>query len=286
MSDPGAHETQNGIVTPEGVVLSFMEAGLGSRALAFLIDLLIRAAAVVALVYAIIAVRGSAEMFIIFWVITIFSLLLVYPVVFEVAMRGQTPGKMALGLRVVTVEGGPVRFRHAAVRSGLGLVDFVVTSGVVAIVTSLLNRRSQRLGDIVAGTMVVRERSARTNPYAIAFAPPPGWEPFTDALDTSALTMRMANLVREFLLRVHTLESGARWRLAWQLASRVADRIGTPIPPSTSPELYLVCVVAAHQRSHADHTGPAVSAPGPPPPPPTPYAPAVPVDDLAPTWGR
>lgn len=279
MSDPGAHDADRGIVTPEGVVLSFVEAGLGSRALAFLLDLLIRALIVLAVIFAVVLVRGSVDVFVILYVITIFSVLLVYPVVFEVAMRGQTPGKMALGLRVVTVEGGPVRFRHAAIRSGLGLIDFVVSSGVVAVVTTLLNRRSQRLGDIVAGTMVVRERSARRDSNAIVFTPLPGWEPFAQSLDTSALTMPMANLIREFLLRLHTLDVSARWRLGWELAARVGARIGTPLPPTSHPEPYLICVVAAHQRAHADPvtTAPPIPAPG--------FAAAVGVDDLAPTWG-
>ena len=80
----------------------------------------------------------------------------------ETLWRGRTLGKAALGLRVVTVEGAPVRFRHAAIRATLGLVDFFAHVRRARCSRSLLlTRRSQRLGDLVAGTIVLRERTAR-----------------------------------------------------------------------------------------------------------------------------
>ena len=87
-----------------------------------------------------------------------------YPTVMETLWRGRTIGKIALGLRVVTVEGAPVRFRHAAIRATLGLVDFLLTSGAGAVVSVLMTHRSQRLGDLVAGTVVLRERTGLRAP--------------------------------------------------------------------------------------------------------------------------
>ena len=152
------------LVTPEAVVLSFETAGLGSRVLATLIDLLVQGGVLflgsLALVlFGATATGGTADV-----VATVLLLLLVtgvlfgYPIAFETLWRGRTPGKAALGLRVVTTEGAPVRFRHAAVRGFLGLIDLWATTGSVAVLSVLLSRDNQRLGDMAAGTFVLRER--------------------------------------------------------------------------------------------------------------------------------
>ena len=119
-------------------------------------------------------------------VASVFAALLVYPVVCETIWNGKTVGKMLVGLRVVTVEGAPVRFRHAAIRSALGIVDFLIGAGSVAIVTALATRQSQRLGDLAAGTIVIRERQAGAYAQPILFEPPVGWGPYVAGLDISA----------------------------------------------------------------------------------------------------
>src|SRR5690349_23802341 len=99
-------------------------------------------------------------------VIATFAVLVGYPVVCETFWNGQTVGKMALGLRVRTREGTPVRFRHAVIRASLGLVEFYMTFGVVAVLSILFTRDHQRLGDLAAGTVVMRERTAGAKPGA------------------------------------------------------------------------------------------------------------------------
>src|SRR5579862_2842350 len=84
-----------------------------------------------------------------------------YPVVFETLSRGRTLGKLALGLRVVSDDGGPVRFRQALVRGLAGVVECWGVLGVPAVITSMLSARGKRLGDIFAGTFVLRERAPR-----------------------------------------------------------------------------------------------------------------------------
>lgn len=242
----------SGIVTPEAVLLEFSEAGLGSRSLAFLIDLAVRGA----LLYAALFGLGAAGLVLDETIIVVtlaatgFALVLVYPVVCETVWNGRTPGKMALGLRVVTVEGAPVRFRHAAIRSGLGLVDFLLGAGAVAILSALATRQSQRLGDLAAGTIVVRERQAVAASEPVAFSPPPGWEPFAASLDVTAFGDDAYVLVRSFLLRVRDLRPEARRALATTLAAQVSSAIGTRLPPGTDPEGFLVTVAALHQRRH------------------------------------
>jgi uncharacterized RDD family membrane protein YckC len=94
----------------------------------------------------------------------VFALQFGYPVGFETLWRGRTPGKAAMGLRVVTVEGAPVRFRHAATRAAIGLLELTGTAGAIAVIASLSSARGQRLGDLAAGTLVIRERRARGRP--------------------------------------------------------------------------------------------------------------------------
>lgn len=291
----GRAPAPEGIVTPEAVLLEFAVAGLGSRSLAFLIDLGIRGALLWAAFVAA-AAGGIALDETVAVVVSIaagFSALLVYPALTETVWNGRTPGKMAVGLRVVTVEGAPVRFRHAAIRSALGLVDFLMGAGTLAILSALATRQSQRLGDLAAGTIVIRERQVRSDSQPVAFSPPPGWEAYTASLDVSRLRGDAYVLVRSFLLRVHELDPEARRERAGSLATRVAAVLDVPWHPGTDPETFLVAVAAGHQARHAEllpRQAPAtaeVSDLGVPPPVKRPVPPPVIDDDQPPdTWGR
>jgi uncharacterized RDD family membrane protein YckC len=267
-----------GIVTPEAVVLDFEIAGLASRAVAKLLDTLIQVAALFALAIAVgIAVPGTAGVVTI--VIGIALIVLGYPVLCEVTMRGRSPGKMAFGLRVVTVEGAPAAPRHAFIRSTVGVVDFLIPpGGLCAVVSSLLSKRSQRLGDLVAGTMVLRERSATSAPLPVWFSPPAGLEAYASNLDVSNVTDDQFGVIRSFLLRVHELTSEARAAMAYRLAAPVADAMHHRAPPGVHPEQFLVAVAATYQRRHTPMPafvgaamppgyGGASGMPYPPPPP-------------------
>ena len=277
-----------GVVTPEAVVLQFSEANVGSRAAAFFIDAAL-------LIVALFALNASIGFLfsdtgglpdwvgITALVVANFLVFFGYPVVFETVLRGRTPGKAALGLRVVTVEGAPERFRHAAIRAALGLVDFILTSGVAAVLTTLLSKRHQRLGDMVAGTVVLRERSAAAAPQASRFRVPPGAESYAATLDPSGLPARDYEAIREFLLRAAALEHLARSNLARQLATSIAGKLGHTPPSNVSPELFLMCLAARYQeRERGGNTDTAVPAgqplSAPAAPAPSPQAPRPPGD--------
>jgi len=252
---------RSGIVTPEAVVLEFETAGMASRMLAALLDSAIQLLVLLAIVLAA-AGLGTAGVELgglgtAFLYVLLFLLLFAYPAGFETLWRGRTPGKAALGLRVVTVEGAPIRFRHAAIRAILGLVDKYALSAVPGVLALLLSRRNQRLGDLVGGTLVLRERSGAKAPQAIAFTPPPGLEGYTATLDVSALDRADYVTIRSFLLRSATLAPPARDALARQLATPLLARLRTTPPPGLPPELFLICVAAAHQRRHAPAAAPA-----------------------------
>ena len=269
------------------MLLEFSEAGLGSRSLAFIVDLAVR----IALLYAVVFVLGAAGLVVgetvvvVLLAATAFAILLVYPVACETIWNGRTPGKMMVGLRVVTVEGAPVRFRHAAIRAALGVIELIATAGSIAVITALATARSQRLGDLAAGTIVIRERQATPSSRPVFFAPPPGWEPFAASLDVSRLGEDAYVLVRSYLLRVMQLRQPARHQRADELTRAVAETIGVQLPPGTDPQGFLVTVAAAYQRRHA---GPAAARPDLPPPPRTPSDPVSARwagDEPGPTWG-
>lgn len=269
--DPALQES--GIVTPEAVLLEFSEAGLGSRSLAFIVDLGVRLGIFWALMVALglVAPVVGETVLVVVMIASVFSILLVYPVVCEALWNGKTVGKMLVGLRAVTVEGAPVRFRHAAIRSALGLVDFFASAGTIAILSSLGTRQSQRLGDLAAGTIVIRERQAVAHAQPIIFQAPWGWEPYVAGLDTSALDDEGYVMVRSFLLRVREMRPAARDERARELATWVAGSLGVDLPAQHPPETFLIAVASAYQARHAMPASaappPGFVAPGVVPPP-------------------
>jgi len=266
------------MVTPEAVALEFTTANVGSRILAFVIDAAIVGAVSFLGVLPLVLTGATLPE----WLVASILVVLIpgwyfgYFTVSETLWRGRTVGKAALGLRVVTREGGPVRFRHAAIRTLLGLVDFGIGSGFFAILSILLTRDNQRLGDLLAGTLVLRERSGLPAPAPVSFDVPAGLEPFAATLDVSGLTTEQYQAVRAFLLRTRSLAPQARASLALQLASPLAERLRPPPPAGVPPELYLRCVAAAYQRrqrrassglEHAPRAWGEARGPGPSDPP-------------------
>ncbi|HUH06600.1 MAG TPA: RDD family protein [Egibacteraceae bacterium] len=272
----------SGIVTPEAVRLEFQPAGIGSRALALLLDGLLQLSALFVIAFAAGVLIPAAGAGFPEWVGVTMALLLVfavfwgYPVALETLWRGRTLGKAAMGLRVVTVEGAPVRFRHAAIRALLTLVDFWLTSGAGAVLSALLTPRHQRLGDLAAGTMVLRERVSGPPPVAVRFGVPPGAEGYAATLDPAGISSDDYQKVRTFLLRAGALDPRVRADLAVRLAQPLAQRIGHAPPAQVSPELFLVCLAARYQERGMGTPPPAALPPAAPSPPPAAPPPAAP----------
>ncbi len=248
----GGDVDEAGLVTPEAVVLGLPVASVGSRGLALVVDLLIQGTVLVALTFA----ASAAAVFEGGWVATVvfllvvFGVLFVYPVAFETFWRGRTPGKAALGLRVVTVEAGPVEFRHAAIRAALGLMDFYATSGGAAVISALFTRRAQRLGDLAAGTLVIREGRGPRGVTAMRFVAPPGAQGYVDQLDVSALDEDDYLAIRSVLVRAQHLAPATAEPLARSALAAVGPRV-SPAPPQGMPPLAaLTCLAAAYQQRY------------------------------------
>src|SRR4051812_47313818 len=161
------------LVSGEAVELEVRVARAGSRVLALMLDIVLQFVLLIALLVAtalVIYVTARANIFDggLFQAIIVILLAVVfigYPVFWETLLRGRTPGKAAMGLRVVRDDGGPVRFRHALARALVGLAIewpgllFPVASWLVSMGVLMLNPSGKRIGDLVAGTIVIHERT-------------------------------------------------------------------------------------------------------------------------------
>lgn len=233
------------IATPEGVELELTLAGVGSRFISALIDFLVEGALIVALTLVLlatlprpIAVAGIA--------LGAFALIWGYHVLFETLASGRSPGKRAAGLRVVRAGGAPVRLRSSAVRNLIRIVDLLppVTYGVGA-VSILATGRNQRLGDLAAGTLVVRVRRA-ADQAGRSGGPLPALNPAEAPGDWDVSGVGEAELtpVRRFLERREALDAAARARLAADLATRIRPQV-LGAPPGQADEAFLQALVAA-----------------------------------------
>lgn len=138
--------------TPEGIALSLRPAGIMARCLAYLIDLTIRLVLFIGIA---IATRGLGGIGVALMLLAYFGLEWIYPVLFELSRKGATPGKRALGLRVVMDSGLPVTPAASLIRNLLRTADFLPAFYAAGVATMLLRDDSKRLGDLAAGTLVV-----------------------------------------------------------------------------------------------------------------------------------
>lgn len=153
-------DTYRHVVTPEGVALHLRAAGPLPRALAYVLDLIARIAIYMALYQVLTALFGGAGYAILMLVTFVMSWF--YMVLFEVLMQGRTPGKWALGLRVVAADGAPVGWMASFTRNLLRVVDALPVGYAVGLVTCLIDPWGRRLGDMVAGTLVVHAARQQT----------------------------------------------------------------------------------------------------------------------------
>jgi uncharacterized RDD family membrane protein YckC len=255
-----SYTSHSGVVTPEAVVLDLQRAGVGSRTAARFVDGLIKLAALLLLGVAS-ALFGYSIGGDLAWlgyvvvVLALFAVTIGYDVVFEAFWDGRTPGKAAMGLRVVTAFGGPIRFRHACIRGALGLIEVAATSGVIAAVAIAASKRQQRLGDMVAGTIVLRERAAGSSPDAVDFHVIPGTEEFVSTLDVGGIKSDEYLMIRSIVLRSGKMRAEPRRRLAEQLARQAAIELRAMPPAHMGAEIFLLCVLAAYQQRFGSNVG-------------------------------
>ena len=262
------------MVTGDAVVLDIQIAQLPVRAVAAVIDVTVMFVIYVlgfilwAIMVSDVDEALAAATLIIFTVLAFVA----YPVIFEVTTRGRSLGKMALGLRVVSDDGGPERFRQALFRALASVIEIWLFAGGPAVICSLVSQKGKRIGDVFAGTIVISERAPKIGP------PPPmppqlAW--WASSLQLSGLGAEQAERARQFLGRASQLEPVFRDRMAQQIYAEVVGRISPPPPPEAPVPLVLAAVLAErHRRELARLAVPtAFTAPQPPMYPPPGYQP-------------
>jgi len=238
-----------GIVTPEAVVLDVETAGVASRVFAGMIDMLLQLGAFMVGTLMLVVSGLDASSTRVFVAVLFAVVVMGYPVVCETLMRGRTVGKRAMGLRAVTVEGAPIRLRHALLRMMGGLVDrFLPPIGVTGTLFVLGTARHQRVGDLLAGTIVIRDPYRTPLPAAVWFPVPAGCEAFAATIDPTAMTDEQYTVIRSFLMRNRELSVDARYALAVDLAQRAANTLRHAGHTKVHPEAYLLCVISRYQR--------------------------------------
>jgi uncharacterized RDD family membrane protein YckC len=217
------------IATPEGVDLELTLAGVGSRFVSALVDFMLQIVLLVGVtgVGAAVGAFGGGFGSVVV-LLSGFLVFAAYDVLFEVFAGGRTPGKRLNGLRVVRVDGSPVTFFTSAVRNVLRLIDILPAMYLVGIVTILVTRQNQRLGDVAAGTLVVRERTEQPSLRELRMPQP---QPVSagNSWDVTAVTADELTAVRSFLARRDELTYQARYRLAADLAGALRPKVvGAP----------------------------------------------------------
>ena len=262
------------VVTGEAVVLDVPVAAFPSRMAALLLDMLIQVVLLVVLSITAAAVRLNGAALAALSATVSVLVIVGYPTIFETLSRGKTLGKMAVGLRVVSDDGSPERFRQALVRALAGIFEiWTVVLDPVALITSMVSAKGKRLGDMFAGTYVIQERVPRRKnlppEFAVVAPPLAGW---AEVLELSRLSDQDAEAASSYLRRFRDLRPAARQELGLRLAGAVAAQVSPPPPTGTPPTAYLAAVLAVrrqreHDRLAAQRPAPATPGHGTPPGP-------------------
>ncbi len=250
-SDPFADKLT--IETPEQTALEFDIAGVGSRFLALALDTLFQIVATLVFVIGGAVIfrtllpfsSGATWALALVWVL-LFLIFIGYFAIFEAVWNGQTPGKRIIRIRVIKDTGRPIAPYEAVARNLLRLVDQMpgILYGI-GIVSALLSRQNKRLGDFVAGTIVVHEQELQD------FRPlwqTPAAPATTISYGADQLSREEFALVESFLNRRSALPPDVRFRMAEQIATRI--KIKLSVPPAMMPTSEkLLEAVAAERRS-------------------------------------
>ncbi|MDF2691643.1 MAG: hypothetical protein K0S65_26 [Labilithrix sp.] len=228
-------DTDVAIETPEHIVFHYRLAGPARRAVGHLLDLLLcyGAIAILAVIVALAAMGGgiasgelgaAAKAGMGLVLLALFAAQWIYFVVWE-ARFGRSPGKMAVGVRVVTTSGRPIGWRAAALRNLLRAADLLPVAYVAGVVSMALSSRFQRLGDLVAGTMVVVPENARAA-KALELSPPAEPRELAKLPDEVLLDADERAAIELFLRRRHTLGPAREHELASMIARPIGARLG------------------------------------------------------------
>jgi uncharacterized RDD family membrane protein YckC len=246
------------LIIGEAVEVELPVARLATRALAILIDaavqLLVLFMLIGLLTEVIVQADSSASNALV--ILVLVFVFIVWPVAFETVSRGRSVGKLAMGLRVVRDDGGPIRFRHALTRGLIGAsiewpgLLLAPLSWIFGSTFILFSSRGKRLGDLAAGTIVLVERLPYTGRGAAWM--PPQLMTWAQDLDLAGVDDALAMNLRQFITRAGGMRPDARNSLGLRLAEEVWRSTTPPPPPGTPYWAYLNAVLAERRRRESE----------------------------------
>jgi uncharacterized RDD family membrane protein YckC len=245
---------EEGTLTGEAVSLDLHPTGFLLRALGALIDFTAHAVlywAVLIVVLVAASFLGTEEAVLFALAIVTFVVCFVgIPMTVETLTKGKSLGKLAIGGRIVRLDGGSINLRHAAIRALTGVFEFYMFPlfGGTAALFGLLTPRTQRLGDLLAGTYCQYERvSGRVLPL---FGIPPQLAEWARIVDVARMPTQLSRRIGQFLAQAAQYDVERRARLASELASE-AQQFVAPIPP-VSAELFLAGITVVRRERETE----------------------------------
>jgi uncharacterized RDD family membrane protein YckC len=241
------------MVIAEGVELELRPARLASRFAAFLLDAVVQ---VILFIVAAIALAsdGGADSDVLsgFGILILVLVVIGYPVLSETLSTGRSLGKAAAGLRVVRIDGGPERFRHALVRALGGMFADVggFSFGFVGAAVSAGSPQGRRIGDLLAGTMVIRERVV-VGRGSIPMPPNQLLAQWAYGASVDKVPAGLIVASRQMISRIYSMDRQAAASLANELAQQTSRYVSPPPPPGTLAYPYLVAVTGERFRREA-----------------------------------
>ena len=241
---------RDALITGDAVLLDLRTASFATRMLSAVIDGVIQ---LVLLVGGSIAMAWTAE-----WAdlddgLVVAGVLVAsvtayvgYPVLCELLLRGRSVGRLVMGTRVVRDDGGPVHVRQSLLRAVMAMLEIWSTSGAIALTCSVIDRKSRRVGDLLAGTMVIQERMRDLAPQRAAV--PEALQDWVRGADVGRLPLTLMQDIRSFLPRAGTINPESRRQLSRDLLRRTLPHVAPAPPPGTDPEQFLTAVLAERAR--------------------------------------
>jgi uncharacterized RDD family membrane protein YckC len=239
------------IVTPEGVNIHFEIAGIGSRFVALFLDTLIQTGLFVIILFSFVGAGITLEDTfdnVLSWytavlILIAFIVYIGYFVFFEMIMRGRTPGKAALKLRTIKNNGQPVSFVASVLRNLFRFADVFPGLYAVGIIVMFVSEDCKRVGDYVAGTIVVKEYASRLPMSMID-----DLKTKEQRVNTYPLSSEEYHLLKEFLSRKDQLTPHKRVELSQQLCARFFDKFHIPLEERKDEEKFLEMLVEMNRE--------------------------------------
>lgn len=257
-----ARDDRESLVTGEAVLLDLRTASFAVRMLSASIDgaiqLAILVGGIVGAVWVMAALDADEGFFAAGTLVMSVTAYVGYPVLCEMLLRGRSVGRLVMGTRVVREDGGPVHVRQSVLRAVMAMFEIWGTAGAVALTCSVLDRKSRRIGDLLAGTVVIQERMSAPRSQRIEL--PQELRPWAAGADVGRLPVALVQDIRSFLPRAERIHPRSRQQLSRDLLQRALPFVAPAPPPGTDPEAFLAAVVSERSRRDEERLRRAVAA--------------------------